>query len=306
MEGCCARLAGTTGTLRILIDEDRYVQVALLKKADALAMHAAVSAALRDVLLDGDSWWLVDEDVVIPLCGGLPDGCQLSLRTSSGKMKVPAADGHAVMPMGSPRPQFELLATPKKENHKRPTETREEQEYIFETERRLRSRQEEFFNLSNALSAQALRNPNEAHTLLDLQRVSKSNKNESNWRTIMAWVRTSLAGERTFLLMVSFDDFCGPGWLQHVYFLAFVSLAIWCVMAAVVGYQRFHKIDRAIHQKPTVGKKFYNRGTIKPTAWLLGIILSVISVSVWGHFIQSASKARKVDLDDDAAIPSNY
>eukprot|EP00635_Sarcinochrysidales_sp_CCMP3193_P003537 CAMPEP_0118903182 /NCGR_PEP_ID=MMETSP1166-20130328/8155_1 /TAXON_ID=1104430 /ORGANISM="Chrysoreinhardia sp, Strain CCMP3193" /LENGTH=267 /DNA_ID=CAMNT_0006842407 /DNA_START=42 /DNA_END=842 /DNA_ORIENTATION=+ len=248
--------------LTILVGR-RRVEVALV--GDAMAMHAAVTAALRDVLLDGDSWWLVDgEQEMVALSSDLPDGCQLGLRTSSGNVKSREKGV-----------DFLNLQTPEWVAPKRLSEDE-------------LGASAAFFNLSNKLSARAQREPHRAHKLIHMDRIQKKSCHLSNKRTFLAWVRTSLSAERLVLLWITFADFEGPSYLQHIYFASVVCMCVWTLLCGFTGWERYVKIKRAVDNNEHLA--VYSRGTIQPVIFLLGAICAFLAVSVWGHFITPASK----------------
>lgn len=250
---------------RLLIDEGRSVDLALV--ADAGAMHAAVTAALGDVLLDGDTWWLVDGDGdYVPLSVDLPDKCSLGLRTTSGHVK---------------RGDLRQLAT----------QTPEWKNKTWRRSRDTHSIRGGFFGSCNAMSAKAQREPHRAHHLVELARRAKMTNHYGNKRTLLAWCRTSLTAERCVLLFFNFDDLNGPGLAQHLYFVAILLLCLWCLYAGLVGVQRYEKIKSVINSH--LPSSSYYRGTLQPGIIVLGIVCSYLAVSVWARFIIGAGKEPK-------------
>lgn len=334
--------------LRVMIDNERSVDVALLEQADALAMHAAVTAALRDVLLGTDSWWLVDgsSELIVPLCSALPDGCQLSLRTSSGKIKGKKNAGNAreiraltanVLPSLSLGPPLARQGQQNQTTQNSPQQHREDRDTLYRSnenhmntttgysrEAARDSREHSssntnsgndhnnntnnntssfsnsnnnnvpgafrssFFNLSNALSKRE-RDPqpnNISNTLVDFERMTKLTTDLANERTLLAWCRTALAVERTVFAFLGFKDSKGPKYFQHIYFIATAVLASYAVFVGVIGVERFYKIKNIINKKEPPA--YYFRVSVQPAIVILGVVMAVVCVSIYGHFIARA------------------
>ena len=337
--------------LRVVIDDERYVDVALLENADALAMHAAVTAALKHVLLDGNSWWLVDgsSEMIVPLCAALPDGCQLWLRTSSGKVKGPRTGrGQTVRSLGPPSSNPSLNLGPplvirksqenmsflnfSERNIITETEQLEQQQKVdadestpddeaktqlllsqaqtaarnrpvpsgegntpptteSQTSRDLAGNggggnfRGSFFNLSNALSKRG-REPDVDASFVDFDRMTKLSTDLANERTLLAWCRTALAVERTVFSFLSFKDSKGPTVMRHIYYIATGALATYAVFVGIIGVERFYKIKNVIQKKEPPA--YYFRFSVQPAIVILGVILAVVCVSIYGHFIARA------------------
>jgi len=280
----------TFASLRILVDEARSVDVALV--GEALAMHGAVTAALRDVLPDGDWWWLVDGDnEMVPLCAELPDGCELGLRTSSGKVKV--ATSARVEDMRRQLPRW----TANDKSRRRETLDDDLLDDGDSSPKVAHAQAPSFFNLNHALSVRAQRDPHSAYRLTDLERKTELSNHWSNKRTLLAWIRTALGGERCVCLFPFFANTHGPRALQHVYFVALILLCFWSLWMPFIGMHRYNKIKDAINNKDH--RAFYFRGSLQPPIWLIGVVCAVLAASEWGHFLTLASAKPKHEFSDD-------
>lgn len=274
----------------------RHVDVCLLEGADSSAMHAAVGAAIKDIVPAGDSWFLVDgdDDIVVPLCSALPNGISLALRTSSGRLmptsSTPsasvanaktlsfsrddptfernAADPASVTSSGQPGP---LAASEGFDSCRDPSVTNSSRRILMRPIQELRQ------------LITGVRGDGHERVLGDFERWSRLSTELANERTLLAWIRTSLAAERTVFTFLGFKATNGSGVWQHIYFVATGLLATVSIVFGVVGVERFYKLKQALSraQPPAT----YSRITIQPALLCLGIVLAVAAICTYSHVL---------------------
>lgn len=284
------------GVVRIVLDETRHRDVCLLEGADSSAMRAAVDAAIKDFVPAGDSWYLVDgdDDMVVPLCSALPNGVSLALRTSSGRLRPttstpssPAANARTLSfsrdastfekratdpaSVTSPRQPGLLSASEGFDSCRDPSVTNSSRQMLMRPFQELRQ-------LINGV-----RGSGHERVLGDFERWSRLSTELANERTLLAWIRTSLAAERTVFTFLGFKATNGPGVWQHIYFAATGLLATVTIVFGVVGVERFYKVKHALSraQPPAT----YSRITIQPALLCLGIVLAVAAICTYSHVL---------------------
>mmetsp|Transcript_11254 Transcript_11254/g.15458 ORF Transcript_11254/g.15458 Transcript_11254/m.15458 type:complete len:303 (+) Transcript_11254:157-1065(+) len=279
--------AGKIKALRIVIDEEgRHIDIALLPGADSIAMQQAVSSALREMLIPGDSWWLVDgesEGLVVPLCSAIPGGSMLALRTSSGNVRsnkelVPARGRTSSLSTHVIRRDDYL-------QEESPTIRPPENKSVSRSLRRSWVQLREALNFISSNHQQG--GDQLERSLVDVNRMAKVTTELANERTLLAWCRTALAVERTVFSFLSYKDTDGV-W-KHIYFFATALLASYAIFIGYLGAQRYYRIKSALLQPNRHASVHLGRLSVQPAILILATILSFVALSIYGHHIFKAS-----------------
>lgn len=124
----------------------------------------------------------------------------------------------------------------------------------------------------------------EDRTLSDFQRWSRLSTELANERTLLAWIRTALAAERT---VFSFLGYKATEHLWHrIYIACTALLATVTVIFGFLGVERYYKIKKAITTAQPPGR--YSRFTLQPALLALAVILAVVAIATYTRVLKKS------------------
>jgi len=121
-------------------------------------------------------------------------------------------------------------------------------------------------------------------SMVDVKRMSRVATELANERTLLAWARTALAAERTVFSFLGYKATISQSHVwQHVYYASTAILATIAVVLGLVGVDRYNKIKRALTKRDP--PKYFNRVSLQPSMLVIGVVMSVLTVSVYAHVL---------------------